>query len=221
MSTSKTKALLVCGAIGCPAFVIVFLIEGATRLDYSPLRQPVSSLSMGDSGWIQIANFITTGCLLLAFAIGLRRALRPSSSTWGPLLVGFLAIGLIGAGVFIADPLNGYPPGTPVLPTERTVHGRLHDLFGLPVFLGLPIACLVFSRVFARLGERGWAIYSAFSGFLMFVAFFLAGMGFSQNPSLVNVAGLFQRVSITVGWSWMTLLAVHLLRGRGSDRSAH
>jgi hypothetical protein len=220
MSTTKTKALLACGAVGGPAFVIVFLIEGATRIDYSPLRQPVSSLSIGDSGWIQIANFITTGCLLLAFAMGLRRALRPSrDSTWGSLLVGFLAIGLIGAGVFIADPLNGYPPGTAVLPTERTVHGRLHDLFGLPVFLGLPIACLVFSRVFVRLGKRGWGIYSACSGFLMFVAFVLSGMGFSQNPSLVNVAGLFQRVSITVGWSWMTLLAVYLLRGRGSARS--
>ena len=67
----------------------------------------------------------------------------------------------------------------------------------------------------------GWAIYSALSGFLMFVAFVLAGMGFSQNPSLVNVAGVFQRLSITIGWSWMTLLAVHLLRGRGSVRSAH
>ena len=64
MSTTRTKALLACGAIGGPAFVAVFLIEGATRVNYSPLRQPVSSLSMGDSGWIQIANFITTGCLL-------------------------------------------------------------------------------------------------------------------------------------------------------------
>ena len=222
MSTAKTKALLACGAIGGPAFVVVFLIEGATRINYSPLRQPVSSLSLGAFGSIQIANFITTGCLLLAFAMGLRRALRPSGgSTWGPVLVGSLAFGLIGAGVFIADPLNGYPPGTPMVPLERTVHGRLHDLFGLPVFLGLPIACFVFSRVFARLGERGWAIYSTLSGFLMFVAFVLAGMGFSQNPSLVNVAGVFQRLSITIGWSWMTLLAVHLLRGRGSVRSAH
>ena len=105
-----------------------------------------------------------------------------------------------------------------MVPAVRTVHGRLHDLLGLPVFLGLPIACFVFSRVFARLGERGWAIYSALSGFLMFVAFVLAGMGFSQNQSLVNVAGGFQRLSITIGWNWMTLLAVHLLTGHHKPR---
>ena len=138
----------------------------------------------------------------------------------GPVLVGSVALGLIGAGVFIADPLNGYPPGAPMVPSERTVHGRLHDLFGLPVFLGLPIACLGFSRGLARLGERGWVIYSALSGCFMFVAFVLAGIGFSQNPSLVNVAGVFQRLSITIGWSWMTLLAVHERSRIGSIRFA-
>ena len=52
----------------------------------------------------------------------------------------------------------------------------------------------------------------------MFVAFVLAGIGFRQNPSLVSVAGVFQRLSITIGWSWMTLLAVHCLTGRGSRK---
>jgi hypothetical protein len=44
---TKTKALLACGAIACPLFVIVFLIEGAIRTDYDPLRYPISSLSIG------------------------------------------------------------------------------------------------------------------------------------------------------------------------------
>lgn len=210
---SGLRLLLACGVIGPPFFIVLFLIQGATRPEYSPLRHPVSALSSGELGWIQAANFVITGLLLLAFAVGLRWALRSSwRSVWGPLLVGLAGIGLIGAGIFTADPINGYPPGTPLMPTERTTHGLLHDLFGIPVFLGLPIACFVFAYRFARVGQRRWATYSAFSGLAMFVTFVLAGMGFGQVPGLAEIAGVFQRLSIAAGWIWMALLAVHLLR---------
>lgn len=43
------KALLACGAIAGPLFVVAFL-EGATCDDYDPLRHPVSSLALGPSG---------------------------------------------------------------------------------------------------------------------------------------------------------------------------
>ena len=110
----KTKTLLACGIIGGPVFVLAFLVEGATRVNYEPLRHPVSSLALGDSGWTQTANFIITGLLTLAFAAGLWHTLRPGKgSVWGPLLVGVWAVGLLGAGVFVTDPVSGYPPGTP------------------------------------------------------------------------------------------------------------
>jgi len=207
------KLLLACGAIGPLFFITVFLIEGATRGEYNPLLHPVSSLSIGEYGWMQSATFIITGFLVLAFAVGLWRTLRPATGTvWGPLLIGLAGIGLIGAGIFTSDPLNGYPPGTPLIPVDRSAHGRLHDLFGIPVFLGLPIACFVFSRLFARLGNRGWAAYSALSGFAMLLTFVIAGLGFRQRPGFADYAGLFQRISIILGWTWITLLALHLLR---------
>jgi len=207
------RLLLACGAIGSLLFIVVFLIEGATRVNYSPLRQPISSLSIGDFGWTQRTNFIITGFLLLAFALGLRRALQPSRGTvWGPILIGFVGIGLIGAGIFIADPFNGYPPGTPLVPTVRSIHGVLHDFFGIPVFVGLPSACFVFSRHFARLDERGWAVYSVLTGFAMLVAFVLTSMGLNQIPGLADFAGGFQRLLLIIGFTWITLLAVHALR---------
>jgi Protein of unknown function (DUF998) len=171
-NTAITKALLVCGVVAGPLFTAAWIVEGATRINYDPLRYPISSLSIGDGGWMQIATFIFTGLLILALAIGLRHALRSSGSVWGPALVGLAGIGLIGAGIFVADPLNGYPPGTPLIPTERTTHGILHDLFGIPFFLGLPITGFVFARLFARRGKRGWAAYSAISGFAMSAGFF-------------------------------------------------
>lgn len=217
MQPLSLRLLLACGAIGSLFFIAMFLIEGATRADYNPLRQPVSSLSVGEFGWMQIANFIISGLLILAFAIGLWLALRPSI-VWGPLLLGLVGVGLIGAGIFVTDFLSGYLPGMPLMPAERTAQGRIHDLFSLPVFLGLPVACFVFGRQFARLGGRGWAIYSALSGIGMFVTFVPAGMGFMQSPGFAEFGGIFQRLSLAIGFGWITLLAIHLLRNSSSLR---
>lgn len=206
------RLLLSCGVIGPLLFIVVFLIEGATRADYNPLRYPVSSLSIGDLGWIQAANFLMIGLLLFAFALGLRRALRASrGGVWGPLLIGLAGIGLFGAGIFTSDPVFGYPPGAPLVLAQYSIHGHLHDLFSLLLFVGLPAACFVFCRRFATLGEHGWAVYSLLAGLGMLVTFVLAGMGFTQNPGLVNFAGVFQRLSIIIGLTWIALLALRLM----------
>jgi Protein of unknown function (DUF998) len=162
---------------------------------------------------MQTANFIVTGLLTLAFAFGLRRTLQSrGGSTWGPLLIGAIAIGLLGAGLFVTDPLNGYPPGTPNLPLQYSVPGRLHRLFSALFFLGLPIACFVFARLFARWGERRWAIYSVITSIAFMVMFIVTSAGFAQVAGLVNYAGLFQRITLTIGWAWLTLLAVYMLK---------
>jgi hypothetical protein len=210
-----TKTLLVSGAIAGPLFTLAWAVEGATRAHYRPLRHPVSSLELGDFGWTQRANFLVAGGLTLAFAVGLRRALGPlGGSTWGPLLVGAHAIGLVGAGIFVTDPVSGYPPGTPDhLETYGSTHAALHDLLSVGTFIGLPIACLVMARRFAGWGLRGWAIYSAVTGVVFLVGFVLTSMAFNQAETLVEFGGLLQRATVTVGWGWLTLLAVHLLRG--------
>ncbi len=208
----KTKALLACGSIAGPLFTVGWLVEGATRTNYNSLRHPISSLALGDLSWTQVANFLVTGILTLAFAFGLRSALRPPrGSTWGPLLVGACAIGLLGAGIFATDPMSGYPPGTPNQLLHYSAHGALHQLFSAFVFLGLPAACLVFARRFAGWGYRGWAIYSAATAAVFAVAFVLASVAFSQTD-LVDFGGLFQRIALTAGFGWLTLLALHQLR---------
>ncbi len=205
----KTKTLLACGAIAGPLFVVAFVVEGATRADYDPLRHSVSSLALGDRGWTQIANFMVAGLLTLAFSVGLRRAFRPpEGSTWGPILIGVWAVGLLGAGLFVTDPVSGYPPGTPDRLSGYSWHGALHDLFSLPAFVALAAACFVFGRRFAARGERGWAIYSAATGVIFVGAFVLSSAGFGQAEGLVDLAGLFQRVAVIAGFGWLTLLAV-------------
>lgn len=212
MDNSKiAKTLLTCGALAGPLFIVTFLIEGATRADYSPLRHPVSSLALSDLGWMQSINFVVTGLLLVAFAIGLWRTLQPPF--WRSFLIGLVGISLIGAGLFVTDPVNGYPPGTPLVPTVSSDAGRIHDLFGVLTFLDLPLTCLVFGFGFLRARKYGWAAYSVLSGIAMFVFFVLAGMGFSQVPGYTDLAGLFQRLAIISGLGWITLIATLTLKG--------
>ncbi|HEY8870655.1 MAG TPA: DUF998 domain-containing protein, partial [Candidatus Limnocylindrales bacterium] len=53
-----TRGLLASGVIGPVLFFVMFLIEGAIRPDYDPMRVFVSQLSLGDQGWLQIATFV-------------------------------------------------------------------------------------------------------------------------------------------------------------------
>jgi hypothetical protein len=212
-SDVKTKVLLACGTIAGPLFTVAWIVAGANRANYDPLRHPISSLAIGELGWTQTANFFVTGLLTLAFAFGLRRRLQsPGGSTWGPRLIAVMAIGLLGAGFFVTDPLNGYPPGTPNFSLEVTLPGRLHRLFSAFVFLGLPIGCFVFARFFTRQGQRRWAIYSMITGVAFIVMFVITSAGFAQVQGLVNYAGLFQRITLTTGWAWLTLLVIYMLK---------
>ena len=208
-----TRRLLTAGALAGPLFVAAFLVEGATRPHYDPVRHPVSSLALGGGGWVQQVAFVFGGLLSLALALGLRRALRGQpAATWGPLLVAVWGLGLIGAGLFLTDPVSGYPPGTPDRSDHHTVHGALHDVASLVGFVALTAACFAFSRAFARRGRRGWAAYSAASGIGFPAALVLASAAFAQNAALVGVGGLVQRAMVVIGWSWLTLLALRTRR---------
>jgi hypothetical protein len=95
------RALLRCGAAAGPLFVSVFLIEGARRPGYKPLRHPVSSLALGPRGWLQAANFAATGMLYLAGAAGLARSPDPAArSRIAAAALGATGLGLLGSAVF-------------------------------------------------------------------------------------------------------------------------
>src|SRR6266508_2010580 len=111
---STTRWLLTGGVIGPVLFVVVFLVEGATRPGYDPMRMFVSLLSLSDLGWQQIANFVVSGALVLGGAVGLRRVFTEGpGSRWGPILIGVAGVGMMLAGVFVTDAGYGYPPGAP------------------------------------------------------------------------------------------------------------
>ena len=223
--SSVTRFLIIGGAIGPLLFIIVLLIEGATRPGYRAWHNYGSSLSLGDLGWMQIANFLVCGLLTLGFAIGLRQVLQTGrGSVWGPIMIGVFSVALIVAGLFVTDPSLGYPPGTSSS-GPQTLHGTIHGLAGLIAFSSLAIASFVMARRFA--GDpnwKGWALYSIVTGVLVIVFFIASTTVSALDESGVlpgSPTGLFQRIAIIAGWSWIALLAIRLLTKMRSPASIH
>src|ERR1700716_865277 len=91
-----TRLLLIAGVVAGPLFMVVGLAQAFTRPGFDLRRHALSMLSLGDLGWIQIANFVLTGLFTLALALGMRRALHPGrAGTWGPPLMAAYGIGFI------------------------------------------------------------------------------------------------------------------------------
>ncbi|MCO1657141.1 DUF998 domain-containing protein [Pseudonocardia humida] len=207
-----TARLLRCGVAAGPVFIATFLVAGATRADYDPLRHPVSLLALGPDGWVQVANFLIAGVLSGAAAVGLARGPVAARTRVGPILVGAAGLGLLGSGAFLTDPISGYPPGTPdLLTSHSSTEALLHDLAAIPVFLGLPAAALAYAWAFRRAGDRGWAAGSAAAGLAMLVGLVLTSAALAQTPTLVAFGGLLQRLTITTGLGWLTAVSARAL----------
>ena len=158
---------LVAGVVAAPLFVGAFTWMGAARPGYRWRQHSVSSLACGRHGWMQRANFIVTGLLYCAASRGLGPASR--SSLTGrviPAMVSGVGIGLIGSGMFVTDPVAGFPlvvpdndaadqpePGV----TVPSRSGMLHNLFALPIFVGIPVAGLASALAAAREHDHRWA----------------------------------------------------------------
>ncbi|HEX6337130.1 MAG TPA: DUF998 domain-containing protein [Jiangellaceae bacterium] len=203
-AAKRTRLLLTGGAAASPIFIAVALIQAVTRTGFDPVEHPLSLLSVGDLGWIQIANFVITGLLFVAAAVGLRRVLSPGpASVWGPRLIGAFGAALIVGGVFVTDPGLGFPPGTPEgIPDEMSWHAIVHA--GAPVigFLALSVACFVFARRSLRIGERGWAGWSIVTGISIQV------LGMMSNVSL-NFIPLW--IAMVLGFGWASAQVARLM----------
>ena len=209
MSARSTRVLLGCGIVAGPLWVLVVLVQMLIRPGFDISRHAVSVLSLGDLGWIQIADFIVAGALTLAGALGMRQALRPGrAGTWGPILVGLYGLGLISAGIFVADPINGFPPGTPDVPGQMSGHGMLHFLSAAVAFLSLIAASgLVFARRFASLGQPGWTAFSAVTG----AFFFVSWSALAATGARIGWVAVAFAAAVALGWAWITAVAARLL----------
>jgi hypothetical protein len=197
-----TRSLLGYGILAGPFYVVVALTQALTRDGFELRVHAWSLLSNGDLGWIQITNFILTGLMTVAAAVGLRRALRPSRA---PLLIAVYGVSLVAAGVFRADPTQGFPVGAPEKGTVSW-HGMLHFMSGGVGFLCLIAACLMLGSRFARSGRTGLAWFSRFAG-VGFLAGFAGVASGSHGPTTLAFVA-----AVGLVWAWFTTVCVVLYR---------
>ena len=201
-----TAALLAAGVVAGPLYVTVSLAQALTRPGFDLTRHPWSALANGDLGWIQVINLIVTGVLVIAFAVGLRRVLTEGrASRWAPRLIAVYGVGLVAAGIFRADPVAGFPVGTPAS-TTISGHGMVHLMAGAVGFLCLTAACLLLARRFAPT-SRAWAIWTAGAGIVFLGAF----VGIASGAGSRTTIAIFV-VAVLIIWTWFTSFALHLLR---------
>lgn len=161
-----TKALLSSAVVSGPIFVGIAILQMTTRTGFDIMRDPLSLLSLGEFGWVQVMNFIITGLLLLAGAIGFRRTMSTGPGMkWGPLLISLFGAGTVVAGFFPPDAAFGFPPGSPQgAPVRLSTHGLLHGIGFDIAFLSLIIVAFVFARRYRLSSQRGWRRFSIATG---------------------------------------------------------
>jgi hypothetical protein len=206
-----TKSLLGYGVVVGPLYVAVSLAQALTREGFDLGRHQWSLLMNGELGWIQVVNFVLSGLMVIAFAVGVRRALAPGrGARWAPRLVTVYGASLVAAAIFRADPTFGFPVGTPQGPGAISEHGMLHFAAGGIGFSCIAAACFVLAGRYALEGRRGWAAFSRFTG----VAF-LGGFAMVASGGGASVGNLVFTMTVVLVWVWMAAVAVDLYQSVG------
>lgn len=204
--STTTRRLLLAGMLAGPIYLAVGVGQALVRDGFDFARHPLSVLANGPGGWIQTTNFIVTGLMVLAAAAGLRRVLGPGSraASW---LLGAFGAGMIVAAVFPADPMDGFPVGTPTgPPTSISTTGLVHFAAGGLGFISLALACFFTARPMSRRNARPLARLSMLAGLIVLLGFF-GGMAI---PNSSPVLGIW--IAVIVGWAWLGVISRHLYR---------
>ncbi|GHJ43650.1 hypothetical protein Cs7R123_09920 [Catellatospora sp. TT07R-123] len=204
-AAAGTRTLLACAAVAAPLWAVVSLVQAATRAGFDLTRHPLSMLSTGSLGWLQITNFLVCGLLTVIGATGLARVMP---SRWAPRLVRVNGLGMIAAGVFSMDAADGFPAGTPAgVPASLSWHSYAHFASGTVAFAALIAACYVLARRYSRAGDRAVAVTSRIAGTAALVGNLWAMSG-GKGGSLTLAVGVISAML------WISVVAARHLRAR-------
>jgi hypothetical membrane protein len=198
----STRTLLIAGAVAGPLFAMLAAGQVQLRDGFDLRRHPLSLLATGGPGFVQIANFIVAGIGVLCLAVGVRRTITDGvGRRWLARLIAVFGLGLIASGVFVMDPENGFPIGTPEGPAQAmSWHGIAHIVAATVAFTGLAAACIVMTVRMVR-RRAGWAAVLNGCVALALLA--------PVNPAWASIQ---LAVTAVVAFAWTTALAVRLLR---------
>jgi hypothetical protein len=112
------------------------------------------------------------------------------------------------AAVFPADPVDGFPVGTPLgPPTSISTTGLVHFIAGSLGFTSLAVSCFFAARAMSRRKAQLMARLSVLAGLAIVLGFF----GGLLIPGL-SMGTLGFWFAVVVGWAWLAVLSLHLYR---------
>jgi hypothetical protein len=194
--------LLLAGALAGPVFFASAIAQMLTREGFDITRHPISQLSTGSLGWIQVTTFVLAGLGGLALAAGIKRTLTEGVGRRAlPIFVGIFGVGLIAAGLFTTDPENGFPVGTPDGPVaQMSWHAVVHSAAAAVAFTALAIAAIALT---VRCVRRRAVLPAVLNGAAALVL--LLPMSPENMSIQIAVNGL-------VAFTWTTAVALWLRR---------
>ena len=206
-----SRSLLGYGVLAGPFYLAVGLAQAAFREGFDFRRHALSHLANGHLGWIQSVNFLLSGLMVVAAAVGVAR-IGGREFRLTSRLVGAYGTAVFLAGIFRADPVPGLPPGTPEnAAATMSTRGMLHFLVGGLGFVALAVGCLLAARGFARRGSNTGSRLSLVAGLVVVAGFF--GPGYLPSVPAA-MAALW--VSVVVGWAWLAATSIYLYRASPS-----
>jgi hypothetical membrane protein len=206
-------SVLLLGVIAPVLFALVFLLDGAVTAGYSAADEAISYLDLGPHGWLQRANFILFGVLLLVFLAAFTSAMRPLfGATRLRLAIPFFVLsdfGWVTAGLFVPNPYLA-----PQVPWP----GILHQFAVIVAFLPFAFASVILGT--KAIQVRGWRVYGVYSILfaLPLVVFSVGTIAYLVNQNTFgNVnspgSGTMNRVALIVGpLAWYAISALLALR---------
>jgi hypothetical protein len=155
--------------VGAAAFLALLALLHVLEPEFNPSWRLISEYEIGNCGWMMRLAFFSLGLSCLALPVAVRRYAGTLDGRIGLVLLAFVAAGLIGAGVFVTDPITA--------PTNAlTTSGNLHNLCALVVIPGFLIAVTLIERGLPRNEDWAsmrrwlpWATALVWLGFLAFV----------------------------------------------------
>jgi Protein of unknown function (DUF998) len=201
-SPVSTRILLITGSVAGPLFAMLSIGQVLLRDGFDLRRHPLSLLATGGPGFVQMGNFVLAGIGVLCLAIAVRRTITDGvGRRWLAPLIALFGLGLVASGVFVMDPENGFPIGTPDGPAAAmSWHGIAHIVAATVAFTGLAAACIVLTVRMVRRRAGRAAVLNACAALV-----FLAPVDPAWASIQVAVNGL-------VAFIWTTAVALWLLR---------
>ncbi|ANJ28041.1 DUF998 domain-containing protein [Agromyces aureus] len=201
-----TKSLLGWGVVAGPFYLVIGLAQALFVPGFDLSQHALSLLLLGPLGWIQAANLVLSGIMVLAAATGFARLLPAPRRTWAAVLLGLYGASLFAAALFPPDPMRGFPVGAAGA-TTASMSGLLHLAAGAIGFVSLAVAAVVIGAWFRHEGRRGLAVASWIAAAVIVLGF-MGGAALSATSAGVGMLWL----AVVTGWAWLAAASLAAYR---------